>query len=207
MKRKMIAALAFTMMLCGCGKAENEQKSDTSSANTTTAATTSAESTTTEAASAETTSTDAKSESEKASDTTTTAAASEDTTAEAAENGTDAVYKDLFAGYYLDENSNASMSIDCVNDVLYKVSISHKTSDTETAEWYFTGEFNGRQVLNYDSCVKSIMSVAEDSSVSSEKVYTDGTGYLQISEEGTKTGIVWVDDKENAGAGYFFIKQ
>ena len=209
MKRKMIAALAFTMLLCGCGETSDEQKADTASEKTAPAVTTSAESTTTETASAETTTTTASTadiQSEKAADTTVTAAY-EDASAVTTAILTDPVYNDVFAGYYLDENSSASLSIDCTNDMLYKVSVSRKKSDTETEEWYFTGEFNGRQVLNYESCIKSVMTVAEDGSVSSEQEYSDGTGYLRISEEGTKTGLVWSDDKESAGSGVFFIKQ
>ncbi|WP_303834271.1 hypothetical protein [Ruminococcus flavefaciens] len=209
MKRKMIAALAFTMLLCGCGETSDEQKADTVSENTTTAVTTSAESTTTETASAETVTTTASAantEDENAAATTVTAAY-EDTSVTVIESLTDAVYNDLFAGYYLDENSSAALSIDCTNDKLYKIIVSRKISETETEEWYFTGEFNGRQVLSYDSCIKSLMTVAEDGSVSSEQEYSDGTGYVRISEEGTKTGLVWSDDKEDAGSSFLFIKQ
>ena len=47
---------------------------------------------------------------------------------------------------------------------------------------------------------------AEAETPETETVYTDGTGYLKMSEEGTKTGVIWSDDKENAAADCFFVK-
>ena len=202
MKRKMIIAMALTMLLCGCGEADSNSAKD-STAEKTTAATAAQEETTAE------TTTDAEEEKTTEADTTeaATTAGEEDTTADA-ESATSSLHDDIFEGLYKDKNdSNNSLSIDCKNDKLYNVHISRKKSDTVTEEWFFTGEFNGRQVLNYENCCKSTMTTAEDGSVMSGTDYFDGTGYIQISEEGTETGIIWVDNKDNAGAGNFFIKQ
>ena len=115
---------------------------------------------------------------------------------------------DVFEGLYYDKNdSNNSLSIDRRNDKLYSVHITHKKTDTVSEEWAFTGEFNGRGVLNYEKCSKNTITIGEDGSVMSVTDYLDGTGYLRISEPGNETGIIWIDDKDNAGAGDFFIKQ
>ena len=204
MKRKMILATVLTMMLCGCNEAKSSSAQE-GKAEKTTATTASQE----ETADAETTTiaeeTTTESETTEAAATT---AADEDGTASEDENATASLNDDLFEGlYYNKSDRNDSLSIDCQNDTLYSVHISRKISAKETVEWYFTGEFNGRQVLNYENCVKSTMTVGEDGSVMSGTEYTDGTGYLQISETGEETGLVWHDAKENAGAKDFFIKQ
>lgn len=204
MKRKMVIAMALTMMLCGCGKADSNSAKE-STTEKTTATTASQEETTASETTTGAEETTAESETTEAS-----TADGEDSTASEDENATAtaSLNNDLFEGlYYNKTDRNDTLSIDCTNDELYTVHISRKKTDKEVIEWYFTGEFNGRQVLNYENCVKSTMTVGEDGSVMSGTEYTDGTGYIQISEEGTETGLVWHDDKENAGAKNFFIKQ
>ncbi len=202
MKRKMVIAMALTMLLCGCSEATNDSAKD-STTEKTTATTATSEETTAEATTNEneekTTTTDAEEN--------TTVADEESTTADS-ESVTASLNDDIFEGLYYDKNdSNNSLSIDRKNDQLYNVHITHKKTDTVTEEWFFTGEFNGRQVLNYENCCKSTITTSEDGSVMSGTDYLDGTGYIKISETGIETGIIWVDDKENAGAEDFFIKQ
>lgn len=202
MKRKMIIAMALTMLLCGCNEA-NSNSAKESSTEKTTVTTASQEDTT-----ASETTTDAENTTAESGTTEASTADGEDSTDSDSESTTASLNNDLFEGLYYDKtDSNDSMSIDCKNDTLYNVHISRKKSDNETVEWYFTGEFNGRQVLNYENCVKSTMTVGEDGSVMSGTEYTDGTGYIQISETGEETGFVWHDEKENAGEKDFFIKK
>lgn len=202
MKRKMVIAMALTMMLCGCGKADSNSAKE-STTEKTTATTASQEETTASETTTGAEETTAESETTEAS-----TADGEDSTDSEDEGTTASLHNDLFEGLYCDKTDRKdTLSIDCTNDELYTVHISRKKSDKEVIEWYFTGEFNGRQVLNYENCVKSTMTVGEDGSVMSGTEYTDGTGYIQISEEGTETGLVWHDAKENAGAKDFFIKQ
>ena len=207
MKIKMISAIALTLLLCGCGELKVHSNSYNTSEKRTEAP----------ASPEETTAAEAQKPAAE------TGAAKEEAAEEAAEapavtydapvaakneEQADAPNKDVFAGLYYDDSDSGDMlSIDNINDVLYSVHISRKNDDGTTAEWYFTGEFNGRQVLDYDSCIKSITTVGEDGSVSCEQVYTDGTGYIRISEDGMRTGIVWKDEKDNAGSKDFFIKQ
>lgn len=219
MKRNIIAATTLTMMLCGCGELKytsnyqslgtiTTQGQQQAQADATDAAPAAAETpAAAEAPAAEAPAETAAANTEAAETPTVPAVTYSAPAAANNEPATDAVFNNVFAGNYYDANSGASLSVDCINDVLYSVHISLKKSDKETTEWNFTGEFNGRQVLNYDSCVKSIRTVGDDGSVSSEQQYTNGTGYIQISEEGSKTGFVWSDSMENAGANAFFVKQ
>lgn len=206
MKRKIIAALAFSMLLCGCEETANSQNNSAPSEKTASSAATSAESTASEGTSETTAETPSAAQTKAESVTSTTA--EEVSSAVSAAISTDAINGDLFAGLYTDEtNSNWSLSIDNINDTLYNVNVTYKKSETETDEWQLSGEFNGRKTLHYDNCVKSIMTIDEDGAASSEKIYTDGSGCFMVAEEGTKTGFSWTDDKENAGSECFFIKQ
>lgn len=210
MKKRTVMLLALAMVLCGCGTANNAADSTQTAAPTTAASTTEASTEndektatiTTIVAEEETAASD-----EEATADAETAADEEESTTEAADGGASLIPGDLFAGYYKDENSSATMSIDNINDETYKVSITAKKTDLEAETWYFEGSFNGRQVLSYENCVKSTLSIKDDGSLNTVQEYTDGTGYLQISEEGTKTGIVWNDYKENSGSGAFFVKK
>ena len=205
----------MTMLLCGCSQEETHQKQKHSStAATTTAAT--AEITT--AASQEEAATTAA---DTAAETTTTAVAdtASDTTTDSSAETTDAAYEsagshvnldmnDLFAGQFIDENnSNFTMTLDNIGNG-YKVNITRKVSDTQIDHWYITGEFNGRAVLHYANCSKYIVTLDENGMTSStETVYTNGTGYIAISERGADdTGYVWYVDVDNAGSGAFFKK-
>lgn len=204
MKRKMIIAMALTMLLCGCNEAKKDSAKDSTTEKTTaTTATTSQEETTSEVTTNETEEKTTAANTEE-----NTTVADEESTTEDSESVTASLNDDIFEGLYYDKNdSNNSLSIDRKNDKLYSVHITHKKSDTVSEEWVFTGEFNGRQVLNYEKCCKSTITIGEDGSVMSGTDYLDGTGYIRISENGNETGFIWRDDKDNAGARDFFIKQ
>ncbi len=216
MKKRLFCVLIMTMLLCGCGQEETHQKQKHSSTAATTAAASDEVTTAASqegAAEAATTSTAA----DTAAETTTTAAdaVSGDTSAAEAASEANAAgshsslsASDPFAGLYGDENDGSFyMSIDNLGDSEYKVTISHKTSPGETTQWYLTGMFDGRAVLHYENCSKSIMKTSDDGSVSTETVYTNGSGYITVSERGADdTGMSWVDDVDNAGSGAFFKK-
>ena len=204
MKRETILAMVLAMMLCGCNET-NSSSAQESKAEKTTATTASQEETVDPETTTSAEETTTESETTEAA---TTTAADEDGTASDDETATASLNDDLFEGLYYNKSDRSdTLSIDRQNDKLYSVHISRKKTANETIEWYFTGEFNGRQVLNYDNCVKSTMTVGEDGSAMSGTEYTDGKGYIQISEPGDETGLVWHDEKENAGAKDFFVKQ
>lgn len=113
---------------------------------------------------------------------------------------------DPYVGTYHMENSQrGTMSIDLNGDT-YTVTIDWLDFNSTANNWTFTGQFNGRGVLNYNNCVKNIITYSADGIPNYEQAYTNGSGYIQIAEEGTKTGFTWSDDAENAGAGVLFIK-
>ena len=121
--------------------------------------------------------------------------------------GTIVTNGDPFVGIYTEEYAHRGVIAVNSNGDSYVVSIHWSSSAATSSEWTFTGSFNGRQVLYYDDCVKTNLTYSEDGSCTSEQVYTNGTGYIRIAEEGTKTGLTWSDDMENAGADAFFLKE
>ncbi len=113
---------------------------------------------------------------------------------------------DVFAGEYLEEYAGRCQITITKNDTGYDVHIRWAGSASDHAEWDFSGEFDGKGVLYYSDCIKKTTVYAPDKSTETIN-YTDGTGYLRVSEEGTKTGLIWVDDIEHAADDYFFIEK
>ena len=210
MKKTIALTLAMAAMLCGCEEMPDNVSSLALAPKATTAAT----------APQETTAADTKGDTAVAASTT-TAAADDNKTAEAAQETTAAAvteaapeadssssqHNDPFEGYYVDQNdSSYSLSIDLKGDTYY-VSISHKLSDNESYSWFFTGIFSGRQVLEYTNGIKNRVSIGEDGSVSTTAEYTDGTGNIHITAKDENNGMAWLDNKEDAGAYLYFVKQ
>ena len=125
-----------------------------------------------------------------------------DSTDSSSESYSDSPY---VGSYHMENSQRGWMSIDQNGDT-YSVYITWMDSTSTVSEWSFTGEFNGRGVLSFDNCVKKNITYSADGEPEYEQVYTNGTGYIRVSEEGTKTGITWFDDIEDAGSGVFFIK-
>ena len=210
MKKTIALTLAMAAMLCGCEEMPDNVSSLALAPKATTAAT----------APQETTAADTKGDTAVAASTT-TAAADDNKTAEAAQETTAAAvteaapeadssssqHNDPFEGYYVDQNdSSYSLSIDLKGDTYY-ISISHKLSDNESYSWFFTGIFSGRQVLEYTNGIKNRVSIGEDGSVSTTAEYTDGTGNIHITAKDENNGMAWLDNKEDAGAYLYFVKQ
>lgn len=216
MKKTIALTLAMAAMLCGCEEMPDNVSSLALAPKATTAAT----------APQETTAADTKGDTAVAASTT-TAAADDNKTAETAQETTAAAvteaapeadssvsadssssqHNDPFEGYYVDQNdSSYSLSIDLKGDTYY-VSISHKLSDNESYSWFFTGIFSGRQVLEYTNGIKNRVSIGEDGSVSTAAEYTDGTGNIHITAKDENNGMAWLDNKEDAGAYLYFVKQ
>ena len=97
-----------------------------------------------------------------------------------------------------------------MNDT-YTVNIHWPSSAAECADWTFSGSFNGRQVLEYDNCEMTHTVYAEDGNPTVDEeghqtpfiVYTDGTGYLKLTDE----GLFWNDEKDHVADDAVFIKQ
>ena len=213
MKKKMIFMLAVAMMLCGCGKdagSSDEAAKTPSAASVSTETETSSTEETTAEETTEASSAEADIEDTSAAETETSAeeeTSSTDETAETDVTEEDIPSEDVFSGTYSEEHAGRGIiEVTKGSANTYNIHIHWAGSALEEAQWDMSGEFNGRQVLDYSDCVKTHVIYNEDGTSTSEVEYTDGTGYLQISEEGEKTGLVWNDDIENAGADAFFVK-
>ena len=112
---------------------------------------------------------------------------------------------DPFVGDYRESHAGrgvVTITKDVNTENGYNVHIDWAGSAFESATWDFTGEFSGRQVLEYSDCTKKHLTYSEDGSCEFETEYTDGTGYIKVTDE----GLFWSDNKENTGDDFVFIK-
>lgn len=120
---------------------------------------------------------------------------------------------DPYEGFYFDEVSQrASLEIrksdSYDNNYTYDVTIRWSSSASETTEWTFSGQFSGRGVLNYNNCTSTHYVYDSETSKPTETIdYSNGTGYLSISERGDATGFVWNDDTFGNSTSCFFIEE
>ncbi len=108
-----------------------------------------------------------------------------------------------YAGTYV-ENVAGRGVISISGDVNYSyVTVSWSSSANETAEWTFSGVFNGRGVLEYSNCLKTVTTYDENGEGYPVLDYNYGTGYIQIDDY----GLTWSDDQENIADGAYFERQ
>lgn len=117
--------------------------------------------------------------------------------------------EDRFTGNYRgDIHTRATMNITKNDDGSYNVHIRWSGSCAEAAEWDFSGEIDGRQVLHYNNCTKKHTVTDENGNQTSEVVYTNGTGFINITQpDADKVGFGWKDDMEDEGKGVLFVKE
>ena len=112
--------------------------------------------------------------------------------------------EDLFAGTYVEPNAGRGViTITKGEGYTYNVFVTWSASAAIHSEWTFSGEFDGRQVLNYNDCTMTTYEYDEDGNENVITDYTDGTGYIHISEG----GIDWQDDQDNVAEDTVFTKQ
>ena len=88
-------------------------------------------------------------------------------------------------------------------DGRYAILVSWGNSAFETYQWTMTAEAVENNVLYYDDCTHTIVTLAEGAKEPSvEEVYTGGHG--QFALLGTNE-IQWTDDIDNAGGDVLFI--
>lgn len=120
---------------------------------------------------------------------------------------------DPYYGFYWDEVSQrATLDIERSdnynNDFTYNVTVHWSSSASETTEWTFSGLFSGRGVLNYSDCTcKHYVYSSETSEPDVTIDYSNGTGYLSVSERGDATGFVWNDDNFDNSTSCFFKEE
>ena len=114
---------------------------------------------------------------------------------------------DPYVGLYTEELSHrCQINITGNGNSGYNVNIRWAGSAFDYYEWNMSGEFNGRGVLNYSDCQCKHYFTEEDGSVTETVEYSNGTGYIQVSERGDKSGILWNDDNYDSSTGFFYEK-
>lgn len=115
---------------------------------------------------------------------------------------------ELFEGEFRESRSGrAKITVTKIEGSNYSVHISWGCSASDVAVWDMTGEFDGRNMLRYSDCVSGCRRYSEDGSYTEETNFTDGTGYLKISQDGEEVGLFWGDDVYGAGDGFWFVRE
>ena len=107
-----------------------------------------------------------------------------------------------FAGTYYESLAGRGIITITGSADNYKVNVRWAGSAATSAEWNFSGEFDGRGVMHYSNCNKVVSEYDEDGEVSTSEEYSGGSGYIQITDE----GLLWSDDQENVAADSIFIR-
>jgi len=111
-----------------------------------------------------------------------------------------------FAGRWQDSSTPQTIvDITSTGTNTYHILVSRAENEALTSRWEFDGTYNsGTDRLDYTVCAKKQITKASDGSESTETVYSDGSGYMQIlAKDGS---LYWTDNKENAGASREFKK-
>lgn len=120
---------------------------------------------------------------------------------------------DIYAGSYVEETAGRGMmEITRNNDGTYSVEVNWASSASEKNSWNFTGEFNGRGVMNYTNCRKTTDAYDVNGSYTYDSyglmtpytTYTMGSGYIEFKEEGI---LEWHDDMGDILPGTRFVSK
>ena len=87
-------------------------------------------------------------------------------------------------------------------DGRYAILVNWGNTAFETYQWTMTATATENNVLYYDDCVHTIVTLSETGTENIEEVYTGGHG--QFALLGTNE-IQWTDDIDNAGGDVLFI--
>ena len=111
-----------------------------------------------------------------------------------------------FAGTYVESIAGRGViEVESAGDNAYNVRIHWSDTAFSYTEWTFTGESDDGRTLTYSDCVKNCVTFTDEENSTTETVYTDGSGSLQLSEDGT--GLVWDDRMENVAADSLFVRE
>ena len=111
---------------------------------------------------------------------------------------------DVYSGTYVENIAGRGVvSINGTPGSTYYVTITWPGSAFEEAEWTFSGEFDGRGVLEYSNCSKVVTTYDEDGIGHPQEEYSGGSGYIQMNDE----GLTWTDSQEGVGADSQFDRQ
>ncbi len=229
MKKIFIAVLAAALLLAGCTKspdtadtassAQSQQTVVESKAENSSAAGSTEDVSETETASDSEATPESTAAPESKADTESTSApeskadteseATPESETESDSEDTENADEDIFAGTYTESIAGRGVvTVTNSGDNIYSVHVRWSSSAYEHAEWDFSGEWNGRAVLFYENCTKTVYTYDEDGNETSEVEYTEGTGYIQLANKDADTiAMFWHDDVEDVAADSEFIKQ
>lgn len=125
-----------------------------------------------------------------------------------AEAGTEALdYSGInnYIGTWEDQYSlRCTMEISSINESQVSIAVNWSGGAAEDWEWKMTGTFQPEnESLEYSDCVYTKYIYADNGNVTSEEVYTDGTGKIYMKEDGY---LYWEDSMENQGGQCYFAK-
>ena len=108
-----------------------------------------------------------------------------------------------FIGPYACDRANVLIEADGTEGARVTVTWANDTS--ETTEWKMSGPFDPNTLtITYEGGTKTVRTFNEDGSVANEEVaYTDGTGSIVFTTEGS-TKLKWDDAKEHVADGMEF---
>ena len=82
------------------------------------------------------------------------------------------------------------------------VTVTWAGSAWESSEWTFSGPIDGRGILEYSNCLKTVTTFDENGEGFPVLDYNYGTGYIRF----TDSGVIWSDDQEHVADGTTFVK-
>ena len=112
---------------------------------------------------------------------------------------------DVYAGSYYEATAGRGMmDITRNSDGTYSVEVNWASSAAEKNIWNFTGEFNGRGLMNYTNCRKTNATYDANGNMTCYTVYSAGSGYIEFKDEGV---LEWHDDMGDILPGTTFVSK
>ena len=130
---------------------------------------------------------------------------SEEPAEQLAEEQTESFSADEMVGTWADNVAGrATIEISPAEDGRYAIHINWGNTAFETYQWTMTAVATDNNVLYYDDCVKTIVTLPEGEGAEEkvEEVYTGGHGQFVLL---STNEIQWTDDIDNAAEDLLFI--
>ena len=109
-----------------------------------------------------------------------------------------------YVGAYKQEDSEFFYLLIEVTDNIDGVVVTAAQMDPEKpyVQWVMNGKIDDSLKIGYTDGIKSEVHYTEEMSIEQSVIYSDGTGYVQIGEDGS---VTWQDDKEDIAKGCRFV--
>ena len=112
---------------------------------------------------------------------------------------------DSFIGIWVEKTAGrGNIEVTRISDGQYRVQINWSTRADEMAVWLMTAVPAGSNVLQYNDCTHSILTLREDDTGTESVVYENGTGeFILLSTN----ELMWQDETGHAGDDTLFISE